>query len=156
MKTHTKLITTAAICILGMAAGNTSQAQQYAIEKYTIDSGGGTSSGGTYSVTGTIGQPDASGVSSSGKYTVSGGYWGGLLTIIPTTGAPELTITPSGKTSVKLTWKDPDDAWVLSTTSSLKTGDWKASTFPMTQNGAKRSATVALPASPTFFRLQKR
>jgi hypothetical protein len=32
---------------------------QYAINWHTIDAGGGTSTGGVYSVSGSIGQPDA-------------------------------------------------------------------------------------------------
>ena len=43
----------------------------------TIDGGGGTSSGGTYLLDGTIGQFDA-GVMSGGAYTLSGGFWGSL------------------------------------------------------------------------------
>jgi hypothetical protein len=34
-------------------------AQSYFIDWYTIDGGGGTSTGGVYSVSGTIGRPDA-------------------------------------------------------------------------------------------------
>ena len=49
---------------------------QYAINWYTIDSGGGTSSGGPYVLTGTIGQPDAGGCS-GGSYELLGGFWPG-------------------------------------------------------------------------------
>jgi len=43
----------------------------------TVDSGGATfSTGGNYSLGGTIGQPDA-GVLSGGDYTLAGGFWGG-------------------------------------------------------------------------------
>ncbi len=42
----------------------------------TIDGGGGMfSTGGPYSLGGTIGQPDA-GTMSGGAYTLSGGFWG--------------------------------------------------------------------------------
>ena len=44
---------------------------------YTVDGGGATfSTGGPYSLGGTIGQPDA-GVMSGGSYTLAGGFWGG-------------------------------------------------------------------------------
>ena len=46
----------------------------YEISWYTIDSGGGQSSGGDYVLVGTVGQPDAS-VSSGGDYALNGGYW---------------------------------------------------------------------------------
>jgi hypothetical protein len=49
----------------------------YTLDWWTVDGGGMTSSlGGSYSLGGTIGQPDA-GTSSSGIYTLVGGFWGG-------------------------------------------------------------------------------
>ena len=48
----------------------------YTLDWWTVDSGGDTSSGGSYSLGGTIGQPDA-GTSSGGSYSLSGGFWGG-------------------------------------------------------------------------------
>ncbi len=54
----------------------------YSISWYTIDSGGGTSRGGTYTLTGTIGQPDAA-WSSGGQYELLGGFWpGGPLCMV--------------------------------------------------------------------------
>ena len=40
----------------------------------TIDGGGGVSSGGDYTLSGTIGQPDA-GTMSGGAYLLAGGFW---------------------------------------------------------------------------------
>jgi hypothetical protein len=45
----------------------------------TIDSGGGTSTGGSYSLIGTIGQPDVGAALAGGGYTLVGGFWGGAL-----------------------------------------------------------------------------
>ncbi len=57
-------------------------AADYSIDWYTIDGGGGQSSGGSYVVTGTIGQPDA-GYHNSGQYELLGGFWvGGPLCIV--------------------------------------------------------------------------
>ena len=41
---------------------------------HTIDGGGGTSTGGDLSLSGTIGQPDASAMT-SGAFTLVGGFW---------------------------------------------------------------------------------
>lgn len=49
---------------------------EYEIGWQTIDGGGGTSTGGPYSLTGTIGQTDT-GVSSGGDYVQSAGFWPG-------------------------------------------------------------------------------
>lgn len=49
-------------------------AQPFAIDWFTIDGGGGTSTGGNFVLQGTIGQPDA-GVMSGGQFTLTGGFW---------------------------------------------------------------------------------
>jgi hypothetical protein len=48
----------------------------YKIIWSTIDGGGGTSAGGQYVLTGTIGQPDT-GYSEGGQYELLGGFWPG-------------------------------------------------------------------------------
>ena len=48
----------------------------YDISWYTIDGGGGRSTGGPYTLMGTIGQPDAA-YSSGGNYELLGGFWPG-------------------------------------------------------------------------------
>ena len=48
----------------------------YSIDWYTIDGGGRRSSGGPYTLTGTIGQPDAA-YSAGGDYELLGGFWPG-------------------------------------------------------------------------------
>ncbi len=66
------------------------RAQNYSIDWFTIDGGGGTSTGGVFSVSGTIGQPDA-GHMSGGNYTLDGGFWG-IIAAVQTPGAPTLRI----------------------------------------------------------------
>jgi uncharacterized membrane protein len=48
----------------------------YDLARWTVDGGGGKSSGGLYTIVGGIGQPDA-GMLSGGDYTLGGGFWGG-------------------------------------------------------------------------------
>ena len=69
-----KATLTALIVTASMAAA-TILAQSYSIDWHTIDSGGGTSTGGGYTMSGAIGQPDA-GKMSGGAYTLDGGFWG--------------------------------------------------------------------------------
>ena len=57
------------------------------VDWHTVDAGGGASSGGRYSIVGTIGQPDADEISLcspdggvscvAARYEVTGGYWTG-------------------------------------------------------------------------------
>ena len=56
---------------------------QYTIPWHTIDGGGGTSSGGGYTLSGTIGQADAGGVLTGGAYTLVGGFWAGFTEPCP-------------------------------------------------------------------------
>jgi hypothetical protein len=49
---------------------------QFSIPWSTIDGGGGTSTGGGFTLTGTIGQPDAATLV-GGSFQCLGGYWGG-------------------------------------------------------------------------------
>lgn len=62
---------------------------QYTIPWSTIDGGGATSTGGTYSLTGTIGQPDASSFSApinNDLYSLVGGFW--PAAVVPTCALP--------------------------------------------------------------------
>lgn len=64
---------------LGLVTGTVTLAapeSNFSIPWWTVDGGGGVSSGGAYTLSGTVGQPDA-GLHSGGVYTLDGGYWGG-------------------------------------------------------------------------------
>jgi hypothetical protein len=76
------IISTILICLLGVVAPSPAQTDgPYELTWSTIDAGGGQSSGGTYVLTGTIGQPDAA-YSAGGKYELLGGFLpGGPLCI---------------------------------------------------------------------------
>ncbi len=62
--------------ILLVALAESSANGQYELSWYTIDGGGGRSSGGDFTLTGTIGQPDAA-YSAGGSYELLGGFWPG-------------------------------------------------------------------------------
>src|SRR5437899_2475559 len=48
-----------AACCWALLLATSAHAQSYSIDWFTIDGGGGTSTGGVYQVSGTVGQPDA-------------------------------------------------------------------------------------------------
>ena len=62
-------------------AARAEPASGYEISWYTVDGGGGTSTGGAYTLDGTIGQPDA-GSQSGGAYVLAGGFWAGLTSAL--------------------------------------------------------------------------
>lgn len=43
---------------------------------WTVDTGGGISTGGPYTLSGTVGQPDAGFCVSKGDFALKGGFWG--------------------------------------------------------------------------------
>jgi len=69
--------TTVLVTIVLLLAASTALAWPgFDVSWWTVDGGGGAASGGSYTLTGAIGQPDA-GVLTGGDYTLGGGFWGG-------------------------------------------------------------------------------
>jgi hypothetical protein len=58
---------------LGVAAGQV-LARDYSVLWFSVDGGSGASGGGRFSLSGTIGQPDA-GTLTGGSFTLQGGFW---------------------------------------------------------------------------------
>ena len=107
-------------CTVGLITG--AVAQSYSIDWFTIDGGGGTSTGGVYSVSGTIGQPDA-GQMTNGQYSVTGGFWA-LPTAIQVGGAPTLTIAPATPGNASISWTPNTPGFVLQETWVLSPANW--------------------------------
>ncbi|HKJ16261.1 MAG TPA: hypothetical protein VJ984_02790 [Xanthomonadales bacterium] len=62
------------------ASAETGGVPDFSIDWYTIDGGGGQSSGGAFTLTGTIGQPDANfSGAQGGVYGFVGGFWGSSI-----------------------------------------------------------------------------
>ncbi|MGD0208953.1 MAG: hypothetical protein ABSC89_15235 [Verrucomicrobiota bacterium] len=135
--------------LLAPAVGFT---QSYSIDWYKIAGGGGTSTGGTYQVNDTIGQPDASGAMTGGNYSLTGGFWA-LVSVVQTAGAPLLTITHSGN-SVTVSWPSPSTGWTLQQNSDLATSNWSTSSG-ISDNGTIKSITITSPTGNLFFRLKQ-
>src|SRR3954470_24608897 len=73
---------------------------QYSIGWFSLDGGGGSSTGATYVATGTVGQSDA-GRMTGNNFTVEGGFWSVIAAQTP--GAPPLSVTRQG-TGVRVYW----------------------------------------------------
>jgi hypothetical protein len=126
-------------------------AQQYSIDWYKIAGGGGTSTGGTYQVSGTIGQHDAGGPMTGGNYSLTGGFWS-LIAAVQTTGAPLLTISRSGN-SVIVSWPISSTGWILQQNSNAVATNWAASGYTVSTSNGTNSVTISPPAGKLFFRL---
>ena len=121
---------------------------QYSIDWFTID-GGGTSTGGVYSVSGTIGQPDAGGPMTNGQYSVTGGFWA-LPTAVQVTGAPTLTIVPATPGNATISWTPNTPGFVLQQTAVLSPANWTNS-----PSGAINPIVVPANTASRFYRLFK-
>jgi hypothetical protein len=117
---------------------------------FTVDGGGGTSSGGQFTVSGTIGQPDA-GLLAGGRFSLAGGFWSGI-SLVQTPGAPLLSIHPLGAT-VRISWPAPSPGFILEQALTAA-GQWTPVQPPYNTNAVEISYTVPATREMQFFRLQ--
>jgi len=143
MKT-TKMFLSVALCLLSTAA-----TAQLAIDWFTIDGGGGTSTGGVYAVSGTIGQPDAGGPMTNGPYSLVGGFWA-LPMLVQTPGAPTLHITNAAPGFATIWWSPPTPGFMLQSTDSLSPTNWLNA-----PSGTNNPATFPATLPARFYRLFK-
>ena len=122
---------------------------QYAIDWSTIDGGGGTSTGGVYSVSGTIGQPDADAPMAGGQYSVTGGFWV-LPTAVQSSDAPTLFIGPGAPGFATVSWTPATPDFVLQVSPTLTPPAWTNA-----PSGATNPATVPALLPSRFYRLVK-
>jgi hypothetical protein len=121
-------------------------AQNYKIDWFTIDGGGGTSSGGPYTLSGTIGQPDA-GALAGGNFSLVGGFWGGAFAV-QQVGSPTLSIQRAGA-NVTISWDPNSPGFILQESTSLSPASW--SNVP----GAVNGVTLPTSAQTKFYRLRR-
>jgi len=140
----TLLIPTAPILLASVLS-----AQQFSIDWHTIDGGGGTSTGGVYAVSGTIGQPDAGAPMTGGNYSLTGGFWA-LPVAIPVGGAPTLNIVPTTPGLARISWDPATPGFVLQHSDSLTTPNWSDA-----PSGAANPATVPATLPSKFYRLRR-
>ena len=122
--------------------------QSYSIDWFKVSGGGGTSTGGVYSVSGTMGQPDASGAMTGGTYSLTGGYW--AIYAVQTAGAPTLTIAHAGNQAI-VSWPPSVTGWTLQTNINLATPAWGNYLGTIVNN----TATNSPPKGNLFFRLKQ-
>lgn len=141
MKRHTLLLS------LGLGLIATLVFAQYSLDWSTMDSGGGTSTGGVYAVTGTIGQPDA-GTMTGGPFELLGGFWGAVIPV-QQEGAPTLSISQGGP-NVTLSWMPNTPGFVLQelNTLTLAPGGWANAL-----SGATNPVVIPASMQTRYFRL---
>jgi hypothetical protein len=125
--------------------------QNFAINWFTIDGGGGDSGGGQYVLHGTIGQPDA-GAMSGGIYFLAGGFWTGFES---ESSSPFLRIVHVGP-NVVIAWPNPSTGFELQESSVLTTtATWSNVAQGPTIVGNEKQVTVSAVFGNRFYRLRK-
>lgn len=137
------------VLLLDFFLANSSAAQPYSIDWRKISGGGGTSTHGQFSISGTIGQPDAGGAMTNGQYSVTGGFWV-LPQAVQTVDAPTLTIVPATLGTATISWVTGAAGFVLQETWSLSPAQWTNS-----PSGATNPITVPITVPTKFYRLFK-
>ena len=125
-----------------LLAASTLYAQDFSVDWFTIDGGGGASTGGNYALNGSIGQPDA-GTVSGGSFTLQGGFWSGVVT----QPIPQLFIQQSGS-QVFISWSPAIPGFVLQESESLSSEAWAAA--PM---GNSNPVILPRTSNTKFYRL---
>jgi hypothetical protein len=136
-------------CLLIPAVGF---AQQYSIGWHKVAGGGGTNGASVYSVSGTIGQPDAGAPMTGGGYSLTGGFWS-IISVLQTPGAPTLTVTQSAK-SVTVSWPNTANFTLQQSSNLAGSPAWGPSDFTVTTNAnGANSITSTSPTGNLYFGL---
>lgn len=119
----------------------------------TIDGGGGTSAGGQFSLSGTIGQPDAGAAAlTGGQFSLTGGFWS-FLRVVQTSGAPLLKIKLVGANAV-LSWPLNATGFFLQETPSLSAPVWTSAPQSVVDTATEHTVTVPAIGLMKSFRLK--
>jgi hypothetical protein len=148
-----QILLAALVGIFAAGISRESQAQTYSIDWYTIDGGGGTSTNGQYSLSGTIGQPDAGAPMTNAQYSVTGGFW--VVTAVQTPGGPLLKISKSTTNNVVITWPSPSTGFLLQQNLNVATTNWSNFIGTTNDDGTNKSVTITPPTGNLYFRLKK-
>jgi len=127
-------------------------AQNYSIDWFTIDGGGGTSTGGVYTVSGTIGQPDA-GRMSGGNFTLDGGFWG-IIAAVQTPGSPLLRVVRTLTNTVLVAWPSSVTGFNLQQNAVIGTSNWLPVTNSVNTVGSEFQVIISPPVGNRFYRLK--
>ena len=151
MKTQiNRILLIGATVLLAPGAG-----AQFAIDWFTMDGGGGTSAGGAYALSGTIGQPDA-GKLTGGNYTLVGGFW----RVIQQSDLPLLKIRQQAGKLV-LSWPADVSGVTLQAATQLAPGgaDWADYAGDAVRVGDESELVIGPAVAPPdpvrFFRLHR-
>ena len=149
-----RLLAVLAGCAWLLMAITTARAEDYIIDWWDAGAGG-TSSGGIYTVSGSIGQPDA-GILSGGKFTLSGGFWSIVVPGQASATPPALAVFLTTTNTLVLSWPSSATGFFLEQCADLGLSDWFDSGPAPSDDGTSRSVILPSNLGTRFYRLKKR
>ncbi|HEY1172598.1 MAG TPA: hypothetical protein VGH19_14605 [Verrucomicrobiae bacterium] len=130
--------------MLGLVYAN---AADYRIDSYSIGSGG-TGSGGSYQVSGTV-QLLGAAQFAGGAYEVADGFWT-VVMAVQSPEAPQLSIVRNGS-NLTISWPSDISGFILEEASTLNS----PIVWQPTSGVTGSSLIISLTAGPKFYRLKK-
>jgi len=133
-------------------------AESLSIDWYTVDGGGGSTSAGEFTLSGTVGQPDAGTLTAAGGgFTLFGGYWGRFseVTVIPSE-RPRLYVRLINASTLVLSWPTDQTGYLLEQRLAAMPGWSDVAVTPVIVGAEFQvSLTFSPNSAPTYLRLRK-
>jgi hypothetical protein len=143
------------VILLFAASGLAQSGGPFTVLSSAVSGGSGASTGGVFTVRGTVGQPAAGRMAGEG-FSLAGGFW----TVVQTPGAPLLRVMGKRLGGVLICWPAPSTGWVLQETTALaadpKLTQWVDVTSPAIVVQGEQNTITLFPTGPDFryFRLR--
>ncbi len=125
----------------------------YTLKWAKVTSGGSTTTGGRYRLLATIGQPDAGGSLTGGRYTFTGGFWAQIV-VVPTPGLPLLSIAQAGD-QITVAWPATGSYTLEQNNDLAAPAGWTVSSYPATTAHGTNTVTINSPVGNWYFRLRQ-
>ncbi len=127
---------------------------RFVLKKTVIPGGGSTLTSPRFTLTGTIGQPEASPrlVSTDGRFTLAPGFWGDY-SVVQQPNLPLLTIRRGATGFFVLAWPIDTANATLEQSLDLTPSSWTTVTTRVIDTATEHTVTVPINAPKKFFRL---
>jgi hypothetical protein len=146
------LLALVGVLFLSVTFSAHAQSQRFQVIAFT-DLGGSVSSGGAYTVSGTVGQPNV-GQSSNEQFGISDGFWNVVATL-QTPDAPLVSVEQLANGSVRIFWPLTADGFVLDHSPSIDPSSlWSPVQLPQETSATHISVTIPAPEEIRFYRLR--
>jgi hypothetical protein len=132
------------------------QAQDFSIDWFGLAGGGnGSSLGGDFELSATIGQPEAGGMT-GGDFAIIGGFWS-IVAVEDTPGSPQLSIRLASA-GVIISWPETGSAGFVLEEASTLTGpasSWTPVNASQQSSGGTITVSLLLGSGNHFYHLRK-